>query len=100
MSQNGKRARARHKPAPRQSVPKENPWLKQDFDSFSNVQSVETWNSGGRIMLDIVTLRSGTVLVIGGDGVTVYPDRHEFELANETGDARISGNISFDTQEV
>ena len=57
-----------------------------------HIEKVETWNSGGNIMLDIVTLKDGTVIVISDDLIVQYPtlgvfldgDIHPEQYGNKT----------------
>ena len=42
------------------------------------IESVETWNSGGNVMLDIVKLKSGQILIISDEAVCKYNSISEF----------------------
>ena len=42
------------------------------------VVEIKTWNSGGNIMLDIVTLNNGNVIVISDDAVSLWNSENEF----------------------
>lgn len=43
------------------------------------IDSVETWNSGGNVMLDIIKLKSGQILIISDEVVCKYESIAEFE---------------------
>ena len=42
------------------------------------ISRVETWNSGGNVMLDIVHLKDGQILVISDEVVCRYSSVNEF----------------------
>jgi len=42
------------------------------------IESVETWNSGGNVMLDIVKLKSGKVIIISDEVICKYNSIEEF----------------------
>jgi hypothetical protein len=42
------------------------------------IESIETWNSGGHVMLDIIKLKSGNVLVISEEVVCRYDSINHF----------------------
>jgi len=42
------------------------------------IKSIETWNSGGNVMLDIIKLKSGKILVISDEVVCKYNSIGEF----------------------
>jgi len=41
-------------------------------------ESIETWNSGGNVMLDIIKLKSGKYLIISDECVCKYETLEEF----------------------
>ena len=45
---------------------------------LSHVREMQTWNSGGDVMLDIIELADGLTLVIGEDTVNVYRTAGDF----------------------
>ena len=45
---------------------------------LSWVESAETWNSGGHVMLDIIRLKNGHVLIISDEAVCRYDSIDEF----------------------
>ena len=55
----------------------------------SHIHSIETWDSGGGIELEIVELDGGPTLVVSDEVVTVYRSSDDFwEEASEGGDSR------------
>jgi hypothetical protein len=42
------------------------------------IESIETWNSGGNVMLDIIKLKSGKILVLSDEVVCKYNSIGEF----------------------
>ena len=48
------------------------------------VERIETWNSGGNVMLDIIWLKSGKVLIISDEVVCKYDTIDDF--MNDNGD--------------
>ncbi len=52
----------------------------------AHVESIDRWDSGGGIELDIVELKGGPTLVIACDTIAVYrtADDHQVELEDET----------------
>jgi hypothetical protein len=42
------------------------------------IESIETWNSGGNIMLDVIKLKSGKILIISDECVCKYDSIEEF----------------------
>jgi len=46
------------------------------------IESIETWNSGGHVMLDIIKLKSGKILVISDEVVCRYDSVGHF-MADE-----------------
>ena len=49
---------------------------------YELIADIETWNSGGSQVLDMVTLKDGRVLVISEDAVVLYSDREDFDSGN------------------
>ena len=47
-------------------------------DTTTFIDRVETWNSGGNVMLDTVFLKSGKVLIISDEAVCKYNSINEF----------------------
>ena len=52
----------------------------------AHLRSVDTWDSGGGVELDILELDDGTVLVVGDETVTFYRSSGEFWAEAEDGD--------------
>ena len=52
----------------------------------AHLRSVDTWDSGGGVELDILELDDGTVLVVGDETVTFYRSLGEFWAEAEDGD--------------
>ena len=52
----------------------------------AHLRTVDTWDSGGGVELDILELDDGTVLVVGDETVTFYPSLDEFWAEAEDGD--------------
>ena len=52
----------------------------------AHLRSVDTWDSGGGVELDILELDDGTVLVVGDETVTFYRSLDEFWAEAEDGD--------------
>jgi len=42
------------------------------------IKEIETWNSGGNVMLDIIHLKSGKVLIISDEVVCKYNSIEDF----------------------
>ncbi len=64
----------------------------------SHIHSIETWDSGGGIELEIVELDGGPTLVVSDEVVTVYRSSDDFwEEANEGGDGYRTLTISRET---
>ena len=61
------------------------------------VERVETWNSGGNVMLDTIWLKSGKVLIISDEVVCKYDTINDF--LNDNGDYDYAKN-SIDLLEV
>ena len=54
----------------------------------SHIHSIETWDSGGGIELEVVELVDGLTFVITDEVVTVYPSADDFwEDANKGSDS-------------
>lgn len=49
------------------------------------VKTVDTWNTGGHVYNDLITLKDGTVIRISDGAVVVYKTIHDMESENETG---------------
>ena len=47
-------------------------------DKTEFIDNIETWNSGGNVMLDIIFLKSGKVLIISDEVVCKYNSINEF----------------------
>ena len=59
----------------------------QDMDNTidaAHIRSIDTWNSGGGVELDIVELDGGTTLVVADETVAVYTSIDEFWAETET----------------
>ena len=52
----------------------------------AHVRSIDTWNSGGGVELDIIELDGGTTLVVADETVAVYASMEEFWAETEDGD--------------
>ena len=52
----------------------------------SEVKKIETYQTGGDVMNDIVYLKNGQVLVISGDVVCLYKDYDSYEENLEDSD--------------
>ena len=52
----------------------------------AHLRSVDTWDSGGGVALDILELDDGIVLVVGDETVTLYRSLDEFWAEAEDGD--------------
>ena len=48
------------------------------------IKELETWDSGGGQVLDMLTLKDGRVLVISGDAVVLYASKEELEEGEAT----------------
>jgi len=60
--------------------------MKTNVEIKSNfLESIETDDCGGGMPWDLITLKSGTVLVITEDAVGVYPSRDAFMQGDDTG---------------
>ena len=57
-----------------------------DTVDAAHVRSIDTWNSGGGVELDIVELDGGTTLVVADETVAVYASVDEFWAETEDGD--------------
>lgn len=44
------------------------------MDELEQVDSVEAWDSGGGVILDLVRLKDGTILAISDELVVLYAD--------------------------
>lgn len=70
--------------------------MRSDLDenpvTHEYITRVETWNSGGNIILDIVYLKDGTVLVIDGDQIGNYSSLDDF--LNGTGTTSYTDRVS------
>jgi len=44
----------------------------------ANIKSIETVNTGGDMMVDLITLKSGKVVSIGIDFIVLYEDMKDF----------------------
>ena len=58
----------------------------EDTIHAAHLRSVDTWDSGGGVELDILELDDGAVLVVGDGTVTFYPSVDEFWAEAEDGD--------------
>ena len=52
----------------------------------AHVRTVDTWDSGGGVELDILELDDGAVLVVADDTVAFYRSPDEFWAETEDGD--------------
>ena len=52
----------------------------------AHIRSIDTWNSGGGVELDIVELDGGTTLVVADETVAVYTSVDEFWAETEDSD--------------
>lgn len=57
-----------------------------DNTSAAHLLSVDTWDSGGGVELDILELDDGTTLVVADDTVAFYRSPEEFWAETEDGD--------------
>lgn len=56
---------------------------------LSHIRDMQTWNSGGDVMLDIIELADGLTIVVGEETVSVYRSAEDFwSEAEEGGDHR------------
>lgn len=46
---------------------------------LEHIKSIESWDSGGGQLLDILTLKDGRVLVVSEDAVVLYESRSELD---------------------
>ena len=46
---------------------------------LEHIKEVESWDSGGGQLLDILTFKSGQLLVISEDAIVLYKNRNDFE---------------------
>jgi hypothetical protein len=44
------------------------------------------WNSGGNILLDVITLKDGTLLFIGEGGIALYKDWDAYDEVETLGE--------------
>ena len=51
----------------------------------AHIESIDRWNSGGGIELDIVELKDGPTLVIACDTIAVYATADDFQAELEDG---------------
>ena len=54
-----------------------------DTINAAHIESIDRWNSGGGIELDIVELRDGPTLVIACDTIAVYATADDFQAELE-----------------
>ncbi len=45
--------------------------------NLEHIKEISTWNSGGGVMLDLITLKDGRVLVVSDDVVVLYENMEE-----------------------
>lgn len=50
--------------------------------AFELVEDVSSWDSGGGIVLDLVTLKDGRVLAISDEAVILYRDIEDLQVNN------------------
>ena len=53
---------------------------------LEHIREVNTWNSGGNVILDLITLKDGSLLAISEEAIVLYPDM----AALENGDTSAS----------
>jgi hypothetical protein len=46
---------------------------------MEHIKDIESWDSGGEQVLDILSLKDGRVLVISEDAVVLYADKDDLE---------------------
>ncbi|TJY55311.1 hypothetical protein E4T66_21000 [Sinimarinibacterium sp. CAU 1509] len=47
------------------------------MDDMEQIEAIESWDSGGGILLDIVRLRDGTILAISDEAIVLYADEED-----------------------
>lgn len=47
------------------------------MDDMEEIGSVETWESGGGISLDLVRLKDGSILVVSEEAIVLYADQDD-----------------------
>jgi len=52
---------------------------------LSHIREMQTWNSGGDVMLDIIELTNGLTIVVGEETVSVYKSPEDFWSETEEG---------------
>lgn len=52
---------------------------------LSHVRDMQTWNSGGDVMLDVIELSGGLTVVVGEETVSVYRTAQDFWSEAEEG---------------
>ena len=73
----------------------------EHMSDASHIHSIETWDSGGGIELEIIELDGGPTFVVSDEVVTVYRSADDFwEEANEGGDGRLTLAILRETGKV
>jgi hypothetical protein len=55
------------------------PKANQDKPDFEHIREVSSWNSGGGVLLDLVTLRDGQLLVVSDYAVVLYQNMNDLE---------------------
>lgn len=62
--------------------------LMHSVERAAHLRSVDTWDSGGGIELDILELDDGAALVVGDETVVVYRSLDDFWAEVEDGDEK------------
>ena len=57
-----------------------------DTTDAAHISTIDTWNSGGGVELDIVELNDGTTLVVADDTITAYRSADDFWAEVEDSD--------------
>ena len=52
--------------------------MSEHTDPKSHIRSVDIWDSGGGVELEVIELKDGITLVVTDEVVTVYPSAKDF----------------------
>jgi hypothetical protein len=52
--------------------------IEVDYNA-EHIRAIDTWQSGGGIMLDLIYLKDGTVLIISDELIGLYPNIEAFD---------------------
>lgn len=74
--------------------------MTQITTELSYVKEMQTWNSGGDVMLDVIELESGLTLVVGEETVSVYPTVDDFWAECDDGEHRAVTTLLRESGEV